>query len=310
MIGELCALLGACSFSTHNIAVRRGMRTALDNGVFMSTSISTVIFLVVIGVLYSGRLLPPLTVMGFFLFALAGLFTSFTGRSFNYAAIRALGPSRSTSFRASSPLITICLAFTFLSERFTPSQFVGAACVIGGVSILSREVIGRTDLEVQSRFVPVSSEPVNRPKRPITGILYALGSALSFGTGHFLRKLALQEVPSPYWGLAVGTTAAWLALVAHTALRGRLKEAFKNNFNFHHLPWFYVIAGVLATSGQLFLYLAIYFTEVSTAMVLASSEPLVTLLISRLLLGREEPMNRRVVFCSITVFLGIIFMLI
>ena len=45
-------------------------------------------------------------------------------------------------------------------------------------------------------------------------------------------------------------------------------------------------------------------------MVLASSEPLVTLLISRLLLGREEPMNRRVVFCSITVFLGIIFMII
>jgi drug/metabolite transporter (DMT)-like permease len=286
------------------------MRTALDNGVFMSTSISTVIFLVVIGVLYSGRLLPPLTVMGFFLFALAGLFTSFTGRSFNYAAIRALGPSRSTSFRASSPLITICLAFAFLSERFTPLQFVGAACVIGGVSILSREVIGRTDLEVRNKFVPVSSEPVNRPKRPITGILCALGSALSFGTGHFLRKLALQEVPSPYWGLAVGTTAAWLALVAHTALRGRLNEAFKNNFNFQHLPWFYVIAGVLATSGQLLLYLAIYWTEVSVAMVLASSEPLVTLLISRLLLGKEEPMNRRVVFCSATVFLGIIFMII
>jgi len=286
------------------------MRTALDNGVFMSTSISTVIFLVVIVVLYSGRLLPPLTVMGFFLFALAGLFTSFTGRSFNYAAIRTLGPSRATSIRASSPLITICLAFTFLSERFTPLQFVGAALVIGGVSFLSREVIGRTDLEVQNKLIPVSSDPRDRPKRSLMGILYALGSVLSFGTGHFLRKLALKEVPSPYWGLAVGTTAAWLALVAHTALRGRLKETCRNNFNFPHLPWFYVIAGVLASSGQLFFYLAIYWTEVSIAMVLASSEPLATLLISRLLLGKEEPMNRRVVFCSATVFLGVIFMII
>jgi drug/metabolite transporter (DMT)-like permease len=98
--------------------------------------------------------------------------------------------------------------------------------------------------------------------------------------------------------------------VAHTALRGRLNEAFKNNFNFQHLPWFYVIAGVLASSGQLFIYLAIYWTEVSVAMVLASSEPLLTLLISRLLLGKEEPMNRRVVFTSLTVFLGIIFMII
>jgi drug/metabolite transporter (DMT)-like permease len=198
----------------------------------------------------------------------------------------------------------------FLSERFTPLQFVGAACVIGGVSILSREVIGRTDLEVQNKFVPVSSDPGSKPKRSLIGILCALGSVLSFGTGHFLRKLALKEVPSPYWGLAVGTTAAWLALVAHTALRGRLRETCKNNFNFPHLPWFYVLAGILASSGQLFIYLAIYWTEVSIAMVLASSEPLVTLLISRLLLGKEEPMNRRVVFCSITVFLGIIFMII
>jgi drug/metabolite transporter (DMT)-like permease len=309
MIGEFCALLGACSFSTHNIAVRRGMRTAPDSGVFMSTSISTTIFLVVIVVLYSGRLLPPLTVMGFFLFVIAGLFTSFTGRSLHYAAIRALGPSRATSFRASSPLITICLAFTFLSERFTPVQFIGAALVIGGVSFLSSEVIGRTDLAVRSKFVPVTSDPRNSPGRPLTGIFCALASALSFGTGHFLRKLALKEVPSPYWGLAVGTTAAWLALVAHTALRGRFKEACKNNFNYHAPPWFYITAGVLATSGQLFVYLAIYFTEVSVAMVLASSEPLATLLISRLLLGKEEPMNRRVVFCSGTVFLGIIFMI-
>jgi drug/metabolite transporter (DMT)-like permease len=286
------------------------MRTARDNGVFMSTSISTVIFLVLIGVLYSDRLLPPLTVMGFFLFALAGLFTSFTGRSFNYATIRALGPSRATSFRASSPLITICLAFTFLSERFTPLQFVGTALVIGGVSFLSREVIGRTDLEVRNKFVPVSGGPGGKPKRSLIGILYALGSILSFGTGHFLRKLALREVPSPYWGLAVGTTAAWLALVAHTALRGRLKETWRNNFDFSHLPWFYVLAGILASSGQLFIYLAIYWTEVSVAMVLASSEPLVTLLISRLLLGKEEPMNRRVVFSSVIVFLGIIFMVI
>jgi hypothetical protein len=29
-----------------------------------------------------------------------------------------------------------------------------------------------------------------------------------------------------------------------------------------------------------------------------------------MLLGTEEPMNRRVVFCSVTVFLGIIFMII
>lgn len=41
-------------------------------------------------------------------------------------------------------------------------------------------------------------------------------------------------------------------------------------------------------------------------MVLASSEPLATLMISRLLLEGEEPLNWRVLACSSAVCLGII----
>ncbi len=310
MIGEIFSLIAGCSFSTGNVAVRRGMRKARDTGVFVSTSISALVFLIIISVLYLRDLLPPLSVPGFWLFVLAGLFTSFLGRSLHYAAISVIGPSRATSFRASSPVVTVGLAFAFLSERFTPLQFVGATAIISGVILLSREAAGRTDLEVVRENPRTLTADVIPGRRSFLGVLYGLAAALSFGAGHFMRKLALKEVPSPFWGLAVGTTAAWLALVLHAASRGDLRELWKDNFNVHAPPWFFILGGIFTTAGQMFLFLGIYLTAVSTAMVLASTEPLGSLLISRLLLGKEEPLNWRVVFCCCSVFLGIILMIV
>jgi drug/metabolite transporter (DMT)-like permease len=52
MIGELCALLSACFFSTVSVAIRRGMKTSRDNGTFLSTFINMVLFLILIAILY------------------------------------------------------------------------------------------------------------------------------------------------------------------------------------------------------------------------------------------------------------------
>jgi drug/metabolite transporter (DMT)-like permease len=309
MIGEIFALLGAFSVGSAGVAVRRGMRNTLDNGVFITISIGTVVYLILVGVLYAGDLLPPLTFMGFVLFVLAGLLTSFMGRSLHFAAIRTIGPSRATAFRAGSPAITVLLAFTFLSERFTPLQLVGAISIIGGVIMLSRETVGRTDLEVARDSGNRSGVPGTRARGSLVGVLYGVLAAMSFGVGHYLRKIALQEVPSPLWGLMVGTTSAWLALVIQARLRGTLGEMCKNNFNFHAPPWFFILGGILTTAGQTLVFFSIHYTAVSTAMVLGSSDPLATLFISRVFLGREEPLNGRVIACSSAICCGIILMI-
>ena len=310
MIGEIFALLGAFSVGSAGVAVRRGMRNTLDNGVFLTISIGTVVFLILVGVLSTGDQLPPLTLMGLVLFVLAGLLTSFMGRSLHFAAIRTIGPSRATAFRASSPAITVLLAFMFLSERFTPVQFVGAISIIGGVILLSRETVGRTDLEVATDSANPSGVPGIRARGSLLGVLYGVLAATSFGVGHYLRKIALQEVPSPLWGLMVGTTSAWLALVIHARLTRTLGEICKYNFNLHAPPWFFILGGILTTAGQTLVFFSIHYTAVSTAMVLGSSDPLATLFISRVFLGREEPLNWRVILCSGTVCLGIILMMV
>jgi len=306
-------ILSAFSFSTGNIAIRRGMKTAHDDGIFISIFINMVAFSLLIIIFQLKGLLPPLTLKGFLLFALAGLLTTFTGRSLFYVAIRVIGPSRATSFRCSSPILTVCLAFLFLSERFNISQFIGATAIMGGVWILSREVLGRMDLEVVQASVssPNESFPASKVsnKSPLFGVLYALGAALSFGIGHFLRKLGLTEVPSPFWGMAIGTMIAWLAVVVHATTKGEIKKLCHNNFNFHHPPWFFILAGLFFTLGQMLSFMAIYFTAVSIVVILASSEPLITLIISRLILRGEEPLNWQVIVSSGAVFLGVILMI-
>ena len=77
------------------------------------------------------------------------------------------------------------------------------------------------------------------------------------------------------------------------------------NLNIKAPPWFFISAGILTTVGQLACYLAIFYTSVSIAMVLISSEPLGTVLISRLFLGAEEALNWRVYLSALIVFGGI-----
>ena len=317
MIGELCALTSAFSFSTVSIAIRRGMRRSRDNGTFLSTFVNMVLFLILIGVLYVGRYLPALTWTGFFLFLFAGLLTTFVGRSLHYEAIRVIGPSRAILLRMCSPIITVCLAFIFLSERFSVLQYVGATAIIGGVWVLSRETVGRGDLRVvQAPRSQAASSPQQQEKGALArsglwlGVLYALGSAVSFGTGHFVRKVAVLEVPSPFWGMAIGTTTAWVAMTLHSMVRGDFRELFRDNFNVHAPPWYFIYSGILNTVGQMFIYLAVFFAPVSTVQVLATSEVLSTLLISRLFLGREEPLGGRVILCSVVICLGVVLMIV
>ena len=72
-------------------------------------------------------------------------------------------------------------------------------------------------------------------------------------------------------------------------VRGDFRELCRDNFNIHGPPWYFIFSGVLNTVGQMFIYLAVFFTAVSTVQVLATSEVLSTLMISRLFWEPKNP---------------------
>lgn len=310
-MGELFALISAGSFSIASIAIRRGMRTARDNGTFMSTFVNMVLFLVIIAVLYFCHQLLALTSLGFSLFLIAGLMTTFAGRSLHYAAIRHLGPSRAISFRMSSPIITVCLAFVFIGERFSLLQCVGTCAIIGGVWVLSKETLKQDGLRVVQDQAPGRPEKETASNNGLfIGILFALSAAFSFGAGNFIRKLAILEVPSPFWGMAIGTTTAWVAMVVQAVIKGELRTLCRNNFNAQTPPRLFILTGGLNTVGQMFIYISILYTAVSTAQVLAASEVLGTFVLSRLFLGGEEPLGWKVIVCGVVICLGVVLMIV
>ena len=56
-----------------------------------------------------------------------------------YRAVQVVGPSRTAIFLNVQPVVGLMLASTVLGERIGLAQIVGAACVIGGVALTTRE---------------------------------------------------------------------------------------------------------------------------------------------------------------------------
>jgi len=146
-------------------------------------------------------------------------------------------------------------------------------------------------------------------KGSLFGILFGLAAAFSFGMGHYCRKIALLEVPSPYWGLAIGATVGWLAMVLQGAVKKELRILFRDNFNFRAPPWYFILTGIFTSAGITLIYLALYVSPASLTAVLSSTESLAALVISRIFLGKEEHLNRTVVICIAVVCAGIALMI-
>ncbi len=153
------------------------------------------------------------------------------------------------------------------------------------------------------------SKSTSFTKSSLFGILGGLVAAFSFGMGHYCRKIALLEVPSPYWGLAIGSTAGWLAMVLQAAAKKDLKILFRNNFDLHEPPWFFLFVGLFTSAGITLIYVSLYLSPVSLTAVLASTEPIAALVIGRIFFGNEEHLNRTVVTCIAVVCAGVALMI-
>lgn len=240
------------------------------------------------------------------------MLTVFAGRYFHYAAIRFIGPSRATAIRVSSPVVTGLLAFLFLGEKLTLPQYAGAGAVMAGIMLLIREtnrcskrVIDNSDALVGS----LSLVDMSYARASFLGSLSAVASASAYGSGHFMRKLALNVVPSPWWGMVIGSTVGWLCVLVLAWWQGNLKACFRSNLSLTSLPRFFVLAGCLNGLGQMFSFLAISFIAVSLASVIFAIEPLITAVFSRLVMGREELLGWRMLCGCFVTISGLLFVI-
>jgi drug/metabolite transporter (DMT)-like permease len=294
MPGEVYALFGAMLFGSGHIAVRKAQDDGWSshNVLLSVTIINLVCFLAALSYLAVVGQLPSLqpTAIGFF--ALGGLFTVLLGRSTLFASIERIGASRAASYRVTSPLATVALAYVVLGERLSVGALIGAAVVIFGVLLLTRET--------RSREVRHGTE-ARLDRVVVAGIVLGLASAACFGTGQVFRKLGLEISSVPVLGTSVGTFVALLAL-GPTALRGgRWREMVGAHRS--RIAWPILAAGLTSALAQYNIFYAYERSRVSTASVLGATEPVWTLLAASLLMRRQESPTWRLAL-SIAIICG------
>jgi DME family drug/metabolite transporter len=225
--------------------------------------------------------LTPLAVVAF---AAGGLAGTAIGRRWSYEAIDLLGPSRSTTIRASSPVVTAIIAMVLLHEEITPGRWAAILAVVLGAALVSwtpgegaRGWIGR-------------------------GVLYSFAAALIYGVRPLVVKVGLDEANLPLAAALIGATAALLytlALERRTELRGaRLDPAF---------GWF-LLSGVLQSIGIISLTFGLSGGDVSVVYPLTASAPLFTLAFTAIVLRGVERITWQLILGTIATILGVIYL--
>lgn len=298
-MGELLALGTAVSFSVSGLLIRRGQRDRpFDNGLFMTTVVNLMLYVVLTGAAWSTGRLPSVGLAGVLFFTAAGVTNTLVGRWAWFQSVRAIGPSRATALKVSNPVFASILAAVFLRQVPTLGNALGIICVIGGVVVFSGEMTRRTSSAVAA---PSSGEmELGR------GMALGLGSALAYGCGAVLRAAGLGYVPSPFFGALVGAVVATGSVLMSDAARGNLGRRWADNVR--DVPFAFVAAGVLAAAGQLTQFASLQYTTVARSTVIASAEPLITMLLAALVFRRLDTVTARSAAGLVSILAGVAFM--
>lgn len=317
--GLLAALASTALYGTVDVLVRRGSRHgSVGDGFALTVLFNALAFGGALAWLAAAGQVPPLNASGLLAFAGAGLATVFLGRRCLFGALALIGPARSLPFSVTSPIFSVLLAYLFLGEALSADLLTGISAVGAGLWVLSRdrieEAVKAPAVAATQADRPAGRPPVQRPQPlwadPVSrkGVMLALLSGASFGTGHFLRKLGLFHIPSEVTGTAVG---AWVAVVASWLLRapgspraGGSHSVLSTGARMTSLPWEFWVGAVLTTLALFLQYAALRMMPVSTASVIFAAEPLMSLGAALFLLRDEIPSWRAVV-SAVLVFGGL-----
>ena len=285
MKAELFALLSSLFIGFNTVIIKKGIeRTNPITAMLILTAVSTVIFWIL-----SLATIP----LSFFrskaviFFLLAGILSPAMVRWLYFISLDRIGTSVSSSVLATGPAFASILALLLLKENLTLPMSLGIFCVIMGIVIFERDTRGNAKSSLRKRgdlILPI-----------FAAILYAFAVVL--------RKMGLNILNSPIFGVTVGFTTS---LFAYSAIfvfskRSRLYISFKTDDLL-----LFAAAGISLAVAWLFLFYALSFGDVVIVAPLASLHPLVVVGLSYFFLKEIEKVTQKIVLGAIMVVLGVV----
>ena len=143
---------------------------------------------------WTASVLPLLVVLGFFRPLLSA--------NLGMAGTRILGPTINATVSATSPLFGVALGVLLLAEALSWEIALGSAGIVAGV-------------------VLISSRGPSARTWPLVALLLPIGAALVRSLSHAFSKIALEEIPSPFFVALVAYSVSFVLALANQTRTGR-----------------------------------------------------------------------------------------
>ena len=218
---------------------------------------------------WTASVLPLLVVLG--------CFRPLLSANLGMAGTRILGPTISATLSATSPLFGVVLGVLLLAEVLSWEIAVGTVGIVAGVILIS------------------SHGPTSRTW-PLVALLLPIGAAFVRSLSHAFSKIALEEIPSPFFVALVTYSVSFVLALANQVRSGR--SAFRAVAP-EGVKWLLVTGAIFGTS-VLVLNMALMHGRLIVVAPIVACSPLFTLLLGAAVF-REDAITRRVVLAVLIV---------
>jgi drug/metabolite transporter (DMT)-like permease len=273
IIMALCSSLG---FGLALVSSRIGLRT-LDarTGAAISIPSATVLFVLALPLAWDSA---GFSWQALFWFAGVGLFFPAVVTLLTFRSNEKLGPTLTGAVSGTSPLFALLAAALFLGEAVPAQAALASLLILAGITLLSWQ-------------------PKSAARRFAGGSLAwpALGAMLR-GLCQVAAKAGLLLWPNPFAAGLIGYLVSSVVVLG-TRTTG---IAYPSKLNRQGLLWF-VLTGVLNGGAVLLMYGALSGAPVAVVAPIVASYPLVTALVSALVLREERVTLRMLLGTTLTV---------
>ena len=218
---------------------------------------------------WTASVLPLLVVLG--------CFRPLVSANLGMAGTRILGPTINATVSATAPLFGVALGVLLLAEALSWEIVLGSFGIVAGVVLISWR--GRS-----SRTWP------------LVALALPIGAALVRSLSHAFSKIALEEIPSPFFVALVAYSVSFVLALANQARTGRAGfDAVAPG----GVKWL-LVTGACYGTAVLVLNTALLHGRLIVVAPIVACTPLFTLLLGAAVF-REDAITRRVAIAVLVV---------
>jgi uncharacterized membrane protein len=193
----------------------------------------------------------------------------------------------SSSILSSGPAFTAIIATLFLKEQLTISISLGIIMIISGIVTFERDIQNNGNLAIRHK----------------KDLIFAVLAAFLVGLAIVIRKMGLNHLNEPLFGVTVGFTTSLVFYATLCLVFKRMRAQISLNRN---NALFLCAVGVFLTAGWLTLFFALSHGDAIIVAPLASLHPVMVLAWSYLFFKDMENISLKTVFGIIIVLIGVL----